>query len=271
MPRYKLTVEYDGTGLVGWQRQTTGPSVQEILETGFAKLTGEAVFVQGAGRTDAGVHASGQTAHVDLAEAWPPREIQGALNFHIRPAAVAVLGVELAPPGFHARISATRRSYLYRILNRRAPPALDRNRVWHVTLPLDAEAMAEAAALLVGHHDFTSFRAKFCQATTPVKTLDRLSVGRAGAEIHIIAEARSFLYHQVRNMVGTLRLVGGGQWRPADVARALAARQRSAGGPTAPPEGLCLTAVGYEPLEAEAAGSDPIGDAVGDGAEEDVE
>jgi len=248
VPRYKLTVEYDGTGLVGWQRQTNGLSVQEILETACERMCGSAVLVQGAGRTDAGVHAIGQTAHVDLPAPYPPDKIRGALNFHVRPHAVSVLAVEPAPAGFHARISATRRAYLYRILNRRAPPALERNHVWFLAVPLDAALMAEGARHLVGHHDFTSFRAAECQAPSPVKTLDRLEITRLGEEIRIVAEARSFLHHQVRNMVGTLKLVGSGQWQPDDVAAALAARARSAAGPTAPPEGLYLTAVGYEPL-----------------------
>jgi tRNA pseudouridine38-40 synthase len=247
VPRYKLTLEYDGTGLVGWQRQTNGLSVQEVLETACARLTGVAVYVQGAGRTDAGVHATGQVAHIDLPAPYPPDKIRGALNFHVRPHAISVLTVEPAETGFHARLSATRRSYLYRILNRRAPPALGRNHTWFVAAVLDADAMAAGARHLLGHHDFTSFRASECQAASPVKTLDRLDVLRHGEEIHIVTEARSFLHHQVRNMVGTLKLVGTGQWRPDDVAAALAARDRSAAGPTAPPEGLYLTAVGYEP------------------------
>jgi tRNA pseudouridine38-40 synthase len=246
VPRYKLTLEYDGTGLVGWQRQPNGPSVQEILETAFLRFTGAEIFVQGAGRTDAGVHALGQTAHVDLPRAYGPEEIRGALNFHVKPAAVAVLAVEPVTEDFHARLSAMRRSYLYRILNRRAPPALDAHRVWHVAVPLDAEAMAAAAGHLLGRHDFTSFRASLCQARSAVKTLDRLEVARVGEEVRIVAEARSFLHHQVRNMVGTLKLVGAGQWRPEDVAAALAARDRAAGGPTAPPTGLYLTRVGYD-------------------------
>jgi tRNA pseudouridine38-40 synthase len=269
MPRYKLTVEYDGSGLVGWQRQSTGLSVQEILETGFERFAGPA-FVQGAGRTDAGVHATAQVAHVDLAEPLPSGKIQGALNFHIRPHAVSVVAVERVADDFHARLWATRRSYLFRILNRRAPPALDRGRIWHVSAPLDVSAMAAAAAHLVGHHDFTSFRAKFCQARSPLKTLDRLDVTRDGDEVRIVAEARSFLYHQVRNMVGTLKLVGGGQWRPADVALALAARDRAAGGPTAPPDGLYLTGVFYDPLK-QRAGADPDGDRFDGEAEEGVE
>jgi tRNA pseudouridine38-40 synthase len=264
MPRYKLTVEYDGTGLVGWQRQAEGPSVQSILEEGFRRMTGAGVFVQGAGRTDAGVHATGQTAHVDLARAYPPREIRGALNFHVRPAAVAVLAVEAVPVDFNARFSAIGRRYLYRILNRRAPPALDRNHVWHMGAALDHEAMAAGAGYLLGHHDFTSFRASECQARSPWKTLDRLEVMRAGEEIHIVAAARSFLHHQVRNMVGTLNLVGLGKWRPEDVGAALAARSRAAAGPTAPPQGLYLTEVAYPSL-------DGAGDAVDQLADDEVD
>ncbi|HVJ50976.1 MAG TPA: tRNA pseudouridine(38-40) synthase TruA [Aliidongia sp.] len=268
MPRYKLILEYDGTGLVGWQRQPNGPSVQEILETAFAKLAGEPIFVQCAGRTDAGVHALGQVAHTDLPRDYEPDEIRGAINFHVRPEAVAVLAVERAPPDFHARLSATRRRYLYRILNRRAPPALERNHVWHLGVALDADAMAAGARQLLGHHDFTSFRASECQANTPMKTLDRLDVFRRGEEIHIEAAARSFLHHQVRNMVGTLRLVGTGQWQPEDVGKALAARDRSAAGPTAPPDGLYLVEVGYEPLGRAA---DPVGDPADTDAEKNVE
>jgi tRNA pseudouridine38-40 synthase len=269
MPRYKLTIEYDGTGLVGWQRQPTGPSVQEILETAFERFVGP-VFVQGAGRTDAGVHASGQTAHVDLDRALSPEEIRGALNFHVRPNAVSVLAVEPVPDSFHARLSAVRRTYLYRILNRRSPPALDRDYVWHVPVRLDEAAMAAGAALLLGHHDFTTFRARYCQARSPMKTLDRLDVTRAGDEIRVVAEARSFLYHQVRNMVGTLRQVGAGLWTPVQVGEALAARDRAAGGPTAPPLGLCLTGVFYEPSEDRAA-AEPAGEVVDEEAEEGVE
>jgi tRNA pseudouridine38-40 synthase len=262
MPRYKLTIEYDGAGLVGWQRQPNGPSVQALLEDAFERLIRKPVFVQGAGRTDAGVHATGQTAHADLDEAMPPGEIQGALNYFLRPAPVALLAVEEVDPAFHARLSATRRRYLYRVLNRRAPPVIDRNRVWHVAAALDADAMAEGAALLLGHHDFSTFRAKLCQARSPLKTLDRLDVVRRGDEVHIVAEARSFLYHQVRNMVGTLREVGVGRWRPSDVKLALDARERARGGPTAPPDGLYLTEVGYEPRSTDRVRDD--GEGIGD-------
>jgi tRNA pseudouridine38-40 synthase len=245
VPRYKLTIEYDGTGLVGWQSQPRGVSVQGALETAVEKFCGASVRVHGAGRTDAGVHALAQCAHVDLPREAPTDTIRGALNFHLRPAAICVLAVEAVAADFHARLSATGRVYRYRILNRRPPPMLDRMRVWHVAPPLDLAAMQQGARQLVGHHDFTTFRDSLCQAKSPVRTLDRLDVTRHGEEIHIEARARSFLHHQVRNMVGTLKLLGLGQWRPGDVATALAARDRRAGGPTAPAEGLYLVAVSY--------------------------
>jgi tRNA pseudouridine38-40 synthase len=245
VPRYKLTLEYDGRGLVGWQRQPQGLSVQEALEAAIAKFCGQTVAVCGAGRTDAGVHALGQAAHFDLTREAPPDVVSSALNHFLRPAAIAVLRAELAPDGFDARSSALYRRYCYRILNRRAPPALERGRVWQISPPLDCEAMREAARLLVGRHDFSTFRDSLCQAKSPVKTLDLLAVSRCGEEIHIAARARSFLHRQVRNMVGTLTLVGLRRWGPEDVARALAARDRKAGGPTAPAEGLYLVEVGY--------------------------
>jgi tRNA pseudouridine38-40 synthase len=246
MPRYRLTIEYDGTGLVGWQRQSNGLSVQEILETAVERFCGEAVRVHGAGRTDSGVHAFGQVAHLDLARDADPAEIFGALNYHMKPSAVAIVAVARVAPEFDARRSAIGRSYLYRIVNRRAPLALDRNRAWDVAPPLDAEAMHAAARLLLGRHDFTSFRDSLCQAKSPVKTLDRLDVTRIGDEIRIVAEARSFLHHQVRNMVGTLKLVGLGKWTGDDVVAALAARDRRRAGPTAPAQGLYLVRVAYE-------------------------
>jgi tRNA pseudouridine38-40 synthase len=245
MPRYKLVLEYDGTPFVGWQRQDNGPSVQAALEAAIAKLSGETVTITAAGRTDAGVHALGQVAHVDLTRDWPPHTVRDALNFHLQPNPVAVLDAAIVPDEFSARFSAVERRYLYRILNRRAPPALERHRVWHVPHPLDAAAMHEAAQVLVGHHDFSTFRAGMCQARSPEKTLDQLDVSRAGEEIHVVARARSFLHHQVRNMVGTLKLVGDGRWTRADVAAALAARDRAQGGPTAPADGLYLTGVRY--------------------------
>jgi tRNA pseudouridine38-40 synthase len=245
MPRYKLTVEYDGRGLVGWQRQAKGLSVQEILETAVTRFCGKRVTVHGAGRTDAGVHALGQVAHVDLPREKPPDVIRSALNQHVKPNAVAILAVEHVADAFDARRSARGRVYQYRILNRRPPPALERGRVWHVGAALDVAAMQAASHVLVGKHDFTTFRDTLCQAKSPVKTLDALDVTRVGEEIWINARARSFLHHQVRNMVGTLKLVGAGRWEPADVRRALEARDRRAGGPTAPADGLYLVAVIY--------------------------
>jgi tRNA pseudouridine38-40 synthase len=245
VPRYRLTIEYDGTGLVGWQRQANGLSVQEALETALTRFCGQTATVHGAGRTDAGVHALAQVAHVDLAREVPPETLRGALNHHLRPHPISVLAVDPAAADFDARLMARERRYRYRILNRRAPPALERSRVWHVAPPLDAEAMRAGARHLIGHHDFSTFRDSLCQARSPLKTLDLLEVVRLGEEIHIEARARSFLHHQVRNMVGTLELVGLGRWRPEDVADALTARDRRAGGPTAPAQGLCLLAVGY--------------------------
>ncbi len=245
MPRYKLTIEYDGTGLCGWQRQANGPTVQEALEAAVARFCGERVTVFGAGRTDAGVHALGQVAHLDLARAVPAEVLRSAVNYHLRPAAISVLAAEPAPDDFDARISAVGRVYLYRMLNRRAPPTVDRGRVWQVAPPLEIEAMREGARHLVGHHDFSTFRDSLCQAKSPVKTLDALEISRAGDEIRIEARARSFLHRQVRNMAGTLELVGLGRWRPDDVARALARRDRRAGGPTAPPQGLYLVEIRY--------------------------
>jgi tRNA pseudouridine38-40 synthase len=245
VPRYKLTIEYDGGGFVGWQRQRTGLSVQEAVETAIIRFCGEDLRISAAGRTDAGVHATGQVAHVDLEREFAPDTVRNAINFHLRPAAVAVLHAERVTQDFHARFSARARFYRYRIINRKAPPVLDRGHVWWVPKPLDAAAMAGAARCLEGHHDFSTFRATLCQAASPMKTLDRLHVVRSGQEITIEAEARSFLHHQVRNMVGTLKWVGEGRWTRADVEAALAARSRARGGPTAPAGGLCLVAVGY--------------------------
>ena len=245
MPRYKLILEYDGTGLVGWQRQANGLSIQEILETAVERYCGEQLTVHGAGRTDAGVHALAQAAHIDLPKEAPTDVIRNALNQHVKPHAVSVVAVERVPDNFDARRSARGRVYRYRILNRRAPASLERGRVWHVGPPLDIAAMRDGAKLLLGKHDFTSFRDSECQAKTPVKTLDRLEVTREGDEVQIEARARSFLHHQVRNMVGSLKLVGAGKWRVERVGEALAARDRRAGGPTAPPEGLYLVEVIY--------------------------
>jgi tRNA pseudouridine38-40 synthase len=247
MPRYALLIEYDGTGFVGWQRQANGISVQEVLENAAARLNGgNPVASIVAGRTDSGVHALGQVAHFDLPRDYSPETLREALNFHMKPHAVVVLRVAVVSENWNARFSAIGRSYRYRILNRRVRPTLDCHRAWHVAPPLDAAAMAAAARALLGRHDFTSFRASSCQAKSPLRTLDRLEVRRDGAHIDIVAEARSFLHHQVRNMAGTLRLVGDGAWKVERVAAALAARDRRAAGPTAPPDGLFLTRVRYE-------------------------
>ena len=246
MPRYRLTLEYDGGSFVGWQRQANGLSIQEALEIAVERFCGEQVTVFGAGRTDAGVHALAQVAHLDLVREAPGDVIRSALNHHLRPHRISVLAVAPVSQDFDARLSAIGRVYRYRILNRRAPPVLDRGRVWHVAPPLGVTAMQEGAGHLIGHHDFSTFRDSLCQAKSPVKTLDALDVTGSGEEIHIEARARSFLHHQVRNMVGTLKLVGLGQWRPDDVAWALAARDRRAGGPTAPADGLYLVAVRYD-------------------------
>lgn len=245
MPRYKLTIEYDGGPFVGWQRQDNGPSVQQALEEAVEGFCQERVVVYGAGRTDAGVHALGQVAHIEISKDVPPDKVRDALNFHLKPQPIAVLSAEVAAPDFHARFSATGRAYLYRILTRRAPPVLERGHVWHLPFALDAGAMHDAAQVLVGRHDFDSFRSSECQSDSPVKTLDELSVSRVGEEIHIVAKARSFLHNQVRIMVGTLKWVGEGKWTAQNVAAALAAADRTKGGPTAPPDGLYLTQVRY--------------------------
>ena len=246
MPRYKLTIEYDGTPFVGWQSQDNGISVQAVLTEAIAAFAGERVTVNSAGRTDAGVHALGQVAHIDLARDWDGETVRDAINFHLRPQRVAVLSAEAAAPDFDARFSAVRRHYLYRVANRRSHLTLDQNRAWHVPRPLDAEAMHAAAQRLIGRHDYTTFRAAECQAKSPVKTLDRLDVARAGEEIRIAASARSFLQHQVRSMVGSLVHVGEGKWTASDLASALAARDRTACGQVAPPQGLYLERVDYE-------------------------
>ena len=245
MTRWALQLEFDGTGFVGWQRQVTGPSVQSVLEEAVARLAGCPVTSVAAGRTDAGVHALAQVVHVDLDRPMAPERMVAALNYHLKPHAVAVLRAAVVPDGWSARFAAVGRAYRYVILNRPARPALEVNRVWHIPARLDAAAMQEGALLLLGRHDFTSFRASGCQANSPLRTLDRLDVTRLGDTVEIVAEARSFLHHQVRNMVGTLRLVGDGRWKPADMARVLAARDRRQAGPTAPPSGLFLTGVRY--------------------------
>lgn len=263
MPRYRITIEYDGTPFVGWQSQAVGASVQDAIETAIHAFSGERITIRGAGRTDSGVHARGQVAHFDLAREWDPFKIREALNHHLRPAPVAALDCALAGPEFDARFSAVKRHYQYRILARRAPPALEKNRVWWLPVALDVDAMREAAGHLVGRHDFTTFRAAACQAASPVKTLDRMDVSRVGEEIHIEASARSFLHNQVRSMVGSLKQVGTGRWGPADLAAALAARDRSACGPVAPASGLYLMQVDYP--------ADILGSATGTSAAEQAQ
>jgi tRNA pseudouridine38-40 synthase len=245
MPRYKLTIEYDGAPFVGWQAQDNGLSVQAVLAAAIAAFCGDGTEVRGAGRTDAGVHATGQVAHVDLGKAWDTDTVRDAINAHLRPHPVAVLAAEVVAADFDARFSATRRHYLYRIVNRRADLALDRGHAWRIGRPLDAAAMHLAAQRLVGKHDFTTFRAAECQAKSPVKTLDRLDAVRDGEEVRVLAAARSFLHHQVRSMVGSLVHVGEGKWSADDLGAALAARDRSSCGQVAPPQGLYLVRVEY--------------------------
>jgi tRNA pseudouridine38-40 synthase len=252
MPRFKLTLEYHGGPFVGWQRQENGRSVQAALEAALARL-GEPTTVIGAGRTDAGVHASGQVAHADLTRDWQPFKLAEALNHHLRPDPVAVRAVEQVADGFHARFSATRRRYLYRVVCRRAPLTLQAGLAWRIGYALDIDAMRQAAAALTGRHDFTTFRSAQCQARSPVKTLDSLEIepvpSASGDEIAFRLYARSFLHNQVRSIVGTLERVGAGRWPPARVAEALAARNRAACGPVAPPDGLYLTAVDYTAVD----------------------
>jgi tRNA pseudouridine38-40 synthase len=245
MPRYRLTIEYDGTPFVGWQFQPDGVSVQGALETAILNLTGKGAGIRGAGRTDAGVHARGQVAHFDLEKHWPADKIRDGINFYLKPQPIVVLAASEVPPDFDARFSATARHYLYRILARRAPPALERNRVWWLPRTLNTEAMRDASSVLVGHHDFTTFRAVQCQAKSPMRTLDRLDVTSDGEEIRIEASARSFLHNQVRSMVGSLKLVGEGKWTRDDLRAALEARDRTACGPVSPAAGLYLMAVDY--------------------------
>ncbi|HUX79769.1 MAG TPA: tRNA pseudouridine(38-40) synthase TruA [Alphaproteobacteria bacterium] len=243
MPRFKLTVEYDGTPFSGWQRQDGVPTVQESLEQAFTDLMGEPITVWGSGRTDAGVHARGQVAHVDISKPYKGFAIQGAINKRLRHVPICLLNVEEVSSDFHARFSATTRAYEYIILNRRAPSALEKTRAWWVIRPLSVEAMAEAATYLIGHHDFSSFRDSRCQASSPLKTLDVLSVEKGEESILIKARARSFLHHQVRNIVGTLKRVGEAAWAPEKVKEILEAKDRRCGGPTAPAEGLYLTEI----------------------------
>lgn len=245
MPRYRLELEYDGGPYKGFQAQGALPTVQASVERAVKAFCGQALRLQAAGRTDTGVHALLQVVHIDLDRDWPPQVVRDALNAHLAPEPIAVLAASLAPPGFHARFSAKGRRYLYRIANRTAPPTLEKGRVWHLKKPLDVEAMASAAAALVGHHDFTTFRDMDCQASTPFKTLDEARVWREGQEVRLGFAARSFLHRQVRSMSGSLAEVGAGRWSPADLAAALAAADRRACGPVAPASGLYLAGVEY--------------------------
>jgi tRNA pseudouridine38-40 synthase len=247
--RYRITIEYDGTPFSGWQRQTNGPSVQAAIEAAILALSGEAVSLIAAGRTDTGVHARGQVAHFDLARSFAAETVRDALNAHLRPAPICVLEAAEAAPEFHARFDAIKRHYLYRIITRKAPLALDRHRAWWIPYKLDLAAMAEASRVLLGRHDFTTFRAAECQAKSPVKTLDQAEIVETleGAEFRF--SARSFLHSQVRSMVGSLVEIGRGRWEGADLARALDARDRAACGPLAPPEGLYLMRVDYPDTE----------------------
>jgi tRNA pseudouridine38-40 synthase len=245
MPRYKLTIEYDGSSFVGWQRQKNGLSIQEAIETALANLNGVPVTIRGAGRTDTGVHATGQIAHADLPRDWRPDVLRDALNAHLRPQPIAILLAENVSNAFDARFSACRRHYLYRIVNRRSPLTLETQRAWLVKRRLDAEAMHDAAQILVGRHDFSTFRDADCQAASPVRTLERLDVLRQGDAIEIRASARSFLHHQVRSIVGSLEHVGSGKWRAEDLAAALEARDRRRCGMVAPAAGLYLIGVDY--------------------------
>jgi tRNA pseudouridine38-40 synthase len=243
--RWRLTVEFDGRPFMGWQRQDHGPSVQQALEEAIHRMTGQLAAVHAAGRTDAGVHALAMTAHVDVAKTVTEHRLREGINALVRPNPISVTAVERVADDWHARFSCIGRKYLYRILNRRPPPALDRGRVWHIAAPLDVDAMTAGAAMLIGRHDFTTFRSVHCQSDSPVKTLDRLDVKRVGEEIHLEAAARSFLHHQVRSMVGCLAIVGRGQWRPEDMRRALEARDRAELGFNAPPDGLYFVEAVY--------------------------
>jgi tRNA pseudouridine38-40 synthase len=245
VPRYKLTIEYDGTPYVGWQIQDSLATVQGELTEAVAAFTGERVAVNGAGRTDTGVHALGQVAHIDLGKEWDSDNVRDAMNFHLRPRPIAVLTAERVDSEFDARFSAIKRHYLYRISNRRADLALEQGRVWRVPRPLDTNAMHAAAQQLIGKHDFTTFRSTECQAAYPVKTLDQLDIARDGDAVNVTASARSFLQHQVRSMVGSLVHVGEGKWSAGDLAAALEVRDRSRCGQVAPPHGLYLVRVDY--------------------------
>ncbi|MDB5648607.1 MAG: truA [Hyphomicrobiales bacterium] len=245
MSRYRLNIEYDGTLFVGWQRQNNGLAVQQVIEDALERVDGRPAHIRGAGRTDTGVHATGQVAHVDLRKVWRGDRLRDAVNAHMRPHSVAVVSVEIVSDEFDARFSATRRHYLYRIVNRRAPLTVDRDRAWLVKRSLDTDAMHAAAQLLLGHHDFSTFRDSDCQANSPLRTLDKLNVSRVGQEVHIYASARSFLHHQVRSMVGSLEHVGSGAWSARDLQDAFEARDRQRCGMVAPAAGLYLIAVDY--------------------------
>ncbi len=248
MPRYRLTLEFDGSAFVGWQFQPNGLSVQEVVETAIERLCGRPPpRIMSAGRTDAGVHALGMVAHADIDRDMTAARLMGALNFHLRPHPVVVRDAAQTTPEFDARRSCLQRHYVYRIVNRVAPPALDLGRVWHVAAALDLDAMQAAADRLVGHHDFESFRSAHCQSKVSEKTLERLKVARVGGEVHVHASARSFLHNQVRILTGTLVDVGKGRWTPDDVTRALEARDRQAAGPTAPAAGLYFLRADYPP------------------------
>ncbi len=247
MPRYRLRIEYDGTPYVGWQRQDNGPSVQGAIEAAILSLTGETVSIRGAGRTDSGVHAMGQVAHTDLSRDWKEHTLRNALNAHLGMAGerVAILDAAEVPDDFDARFSAKKRHYLYRIISRKAPLALEANRAWFVAKDLDHTAMHEAGQMLVGRHDFTTFRAAQCQANSPIRTIDRLEVTRSGDLIEMRVSAQSFLHNQIRSFAGTLKLAGEGKWTAEDVRTALEAQDRKACGPVAPPDGLYFMAVDY--------------------------
>ena len=245
MTRFKLVIEYDGGPFVGWQKQQNGPSIQSALEEAVRQFSGEEVTVTGGGRTDTGVHALGQVAHIDLNRTIAADKLREAINAQLRPAPVAVISAEEVSEDFHARFSAISRSYLYRILSRRAPPTIEKGRVWWVSRPLDSDAMHEAGQALLGYHDFSSFRASECQASTPLKTLMHLAITRHGDEVWLEVSARSFLHNQVRIITGTLCQVGLGRWPISAVGDALVARNRQAAGPTAPADGLYLVAIRY--------------------------
>ncbi len=251
VPRYRITIEYDGSGFVGWQYQDNGPSIQGTLQKALLALTGETASIFGAGRTDAGVHALAQVAHFDLSHDWPTDRLRDGLNAHLRDCRISVLGAAPASDDFHARFSARRRHYIYRIVNRRPKLTLDDGRAWRVPVPLDSDTMHAAAQALVGQQDFTTFRASECQADSPVKTLDFIAVSRQAEVVEINTYARSFLHHQVRSIVGSLKMVGEGKWHPSDIGRVLKARDRAACGPVAPAHGLYLSRVDYNDCSAD--------------------